>query len=74
MPAFADLVTFFLDELFTLQPDIATAVGEHRYDDQWPDAARPGGRAGSRSRIAGARRSATSTRRRCRATTGSIAT
>ena len=27
MPAFADLVAYFLDELFTLQPDIATAVG-----------------------------------------------
>ena len=37
MTAFADMVSFFLDELFVLQPDIATAVGDHRYDDQWPD-------------------------------------
>ena len=42
MPAFADLVTYFLDELFTLQPDIATAVGDHRYDDQWPDTSEAG--------------------------------
>ena len=42
MPAFADLVTYFLDELFALQPDIATAVGDHRYDDQWPDTSEAG--------------------------------
>ncbi len=42
MTAFADLVSYFLDELFALQPDIATAVGDHRYDDQWPDTSEAG--------------------------------
>jgi hypothetical protein len=42
MTAFADLVSYFLDELFVLQPDIATAVGDHRYDDQWPDTSEAG--------------------------------
>ncbi len=37
MSAFDDLVAAFLDELFTLQPELATSVGDHRYDDQWPD-------------------------------------
>ena len=37
VPAFADLVGRFLDELFELQPDLATAVGDHRFDDRWPD-------------------------------------
>ena len=44
MPAFADLVAAFLDELFVLQPDIATAVGDHRYDDRWPDMSEAGTR------------------------------
>jgi uncharacterized protein (DUF885 family) len=35
--AFGDIVAQFLDELFVLQPDVATAVGDHRYDDRWPD-------------------------------------
>ena len=42
MPAFADLVSYFLDELFAIQPDVATAVGDHRYDDQWPDTSEVG--------------------------------
>jgi uncharacterized protein (DUF885 family) len=35
--AFDDLVSSFLDELFTLQPELATYIGDHRYDDQWSD-------------------------------------
>lgn len=37
MSAFDDLVSAFLDELFTLQPELATYIGDHRYDDQWSD-------------------------------------
>ena len=48
MPAFDDLVAAFLDELFTLQPELATAVGDHRYDDQWSDM----GEAGHTARVA----------------------
>jgi hypothetical protein len=40
--AFDDLVAGFLEELFSLQPEIATAVGDHRYDDQWPDLSETG--------------------------------
>jgi uncharacterized protein (DUF885 family) len=40
--AFADIVAQFLDELFVLQPDVATAVGDHRYDDRWPDTSEVG--------------------------------
>jgi uncharacterized protein (DUF885 family) len=35
--ALDDLVTRFLDELFALQPDLATRIGDHRFDDRWPD-------------------------------------
>ncbi len=42
MPAFDDLVAAFLEELFSLQPDVATAIGDHRYDDQWPDMSEAG--------------------------------
>ena len=48
MSALDDLVAAFLDELFTLQPDLATSVGDHRYDDQWPDM----GEAGHTARVA----------------------
>jgi hypothetical protein len=27
----------FLDEYVTLHPTAATAIGDHRYDDRWPD-------------------------------------
>ncbi|MEO5964487.1 MAG: DUF885 family protein, partial [Candidatus Limnocylindrales bacterium] len=37
MPAFEPIVKRFLEELFVLQPDVATRVGDHRYDDRWPD-------------------------------------
>ena len=42
MTAFANLVAQFLDELFELQPEIATAVGDHRFDDRWPDMSEAG--------------------------------
>ncbi len=42
MTTFADLVGQFLDELFVLQPDVATAVGDHRFDDRWPDTSEAG--------------------------------
>jgi hypothetical protein len=57
VPAFADLVATFLDDLFVLQPDVATAVGDHRYDDRWPYAGEAGRAPGSRSWTAGRRRS-----------------
>lgn len=37
MSDFAALVERFLDELFTQQPEWATAVGDHRFDDRWSD-------------------------------------
>jgi uncharacterized protein (DUF885 family) len=43
--AFSDLVARFLDELFVLQPEVATAVGDHRFDDRWPDLSETGHRA-----------------------------
>ncbi|HYO42141.1 MAG TPA: DUF885 domain-containing protein [Candidatus Limnocylindrales bacterium] len=48
MSAFDLLVAAFLDELFTLQPELATYVGDHRYDDQWSDMSE----AGHTSRVA----------------------
>ncbi len=42
MSAFDDLVSAFLDELFTLQPELGTSVGDHRYDDQWSDMSEAG--------------------------------
>ena len=38
----ADLVARFLDEWFVLQPDVATSVGDHRFDDRWPDTSEVG--------------------------------
>jgi Arc/MetJ-type ribon-helix-helix transcriptional regulator len=40
--AFNDLVATFLDELFELQPDYATWVGDHRHDGRWPDMSEAG--------------------------------
>ncbi len=37
MTAFADHVALFLEDLFALQPNVATAIGDHRYDERWPD-------------------------------------
>ena len=45
MPALEPLVQRFLDELFVLAPDLATRVGDHRYDDRWPDFTETGRRA-----------------------------
>jgi uncharacterized protein (DUF885 family) len=40
--AFDALVSTFLEELFALQPDVATAVGDHRHDGRWPDMSEAG--------------------------------
>jgi uncharacterized protein (DUF885 family) len=37
MSAFGDLVATFFDEYFRLDPLSATGVGDHRFDDRWPD-------------------------------------
>jgi hypothetical protein len=42
VPAFDVVVATFLDELFTLQPEVATAVGDHRHDGRWPDMSEAG--------------------------------
>jgi uncharacterized protein (DUF885 family) len=39
---FDDLVASFLHELFRLRPDMATYVGDHRFDDRWPDMSEAG--------------------------------
>jgi len=40
--AFDDLVASLLDELFALDPVLATAIGDHRFDDRWPDTSEAG--------------------------------
>ena len=42
MSAFNGLVEQFLDGLFALAPDLATSVGDHRFDDRWPDTSEAG--------------------------------
>ena len=37
MSDFSDRVEVFLGEFYRLNPTFATAIGEHRYDDRWPD-------------------------------------
>jgi uncharacterized protein (DUF885 family) len=37
MTDFTDRAAAFIDELFRLEPTFATAMGEHAYDDRWPD-------------------------------------
>ena len=37
MTAFDDLAARFLDEHFAADPVTATMVGDHRFDDRWPD-------------------------------------
>ena len=37
MPDFGDRFASFLDEFLALHPTAATAIGDHRYDDRWPD-------------------------------------
>jgi uncharacterized protein (DUF885 family) len=43
MTDFSDRAAAFIDELFRLEPTFATAIGEHAYDDRWPDRS-PAGR------------------------------
>jgi uncharacterized protein (DUF885 family) len=40
--ALDDLVAAFLDELFALHPVLATAIGDHRHDGEWPDMSEAG--------------------------------
>jgi hypothetical protein len=40
--AFDDLVARLLDDLFAADPVLATAVGDHRFDDRWPDTSEAG--------------------------------
>jgi uncharacterized protein (DUF885 family) len=35
--AFADRVAVFFDEYFRLDPVSASSIGDHRFDDRWPD-------------------------------------
>ena len=42
MSTLANLVAAFVDELFVLQPLNATGIGDHRYDDRWPDMSETG--------------------------------
>jgi Bacterial protein of unknown function (DUF885) len=42
VPSFDAHVARLLDELFVLQPHLATHVGDHRFDDAWPDPSEPG--------------------------------
>ena len=37
MAGFATHLADFLDEYLTLHPVAATAIGDHRFDDRWPD-------------------------------------
>jgi uncharacterized protein (DUF885 family) len=39
---FEPLVQRFLDELFELQPDVATRIGDHHRDGTWPDVTEAG--------------------------------
>jgi len=42
MPAFADRFARFLDAYVALHPTVATAIGDHRFDDRWPDVTETG--------------------------------
>jgi uncharacterized protein (DUF885 family) len=42
MPTFQERFAIFLDEYFALHPTIATSIGDHRFDDRWPDVAEAG--------------------------------
>ena len=52
MPAFNELSATFFDEYFRLDPVSATGIGDHRFDDRWPDLSS----AGRAARIAFAER------------------
>jgi uncharacterized protein (DUF885 family) len=47
-PAFTDLVARFVDEWCAVQPEFATQLGDHRFDDRWSDT----GEEGRRARVA----------------------
>jgi Bacterial protein of unknown function (DUF885) len=40
--AFDDLVARLFDDLFAADPVLATSVGDHRFDDRWPDTSEGG--------------------------------
>ncbi len=42
MPDFSERFASFLDEFVALNPTDATAIGDHRYDDRWPDVTEAG--------------------------------
>ena len=42
MPSFPERFAAFLDEYFVLHPTVATSIGDHRYDDRWPDVTEAG--------------------------------
>ena len=42
MPSFQERFATFLDEYFALHPTIATSIGDHRFDDRWPDVTEAG--------------------------------
>ena len=42
MPSFPERFAAFLDEYFILHPTVATSIGDHRYDDRWPDVTETG--------------------------------
>ena len=42
MPTFEERFLTFLDEDFALNPTVATSIGDHRYDDRWPDVTEAG--------------------------------
>jgi len=48
LTAFPTRVETFLDEFLALHPHWATSIGDHRYDDRWPDVTE----AGRRERLA----------------------
>ncbi|MBA2300764.1 MAG: DUF885 domain-containing protein [Chloroflexi bacterium] len=42
MPTFQERFANFLDEYLPLHPTVATSIGDHRYDDRWPDVSEAG--------------------------------
>ena len=42
MPTFGERFATFFDEYVALHPTAATSIGDHRYDDRWPDASEAG--------------------------------
>jgi uncharacterized protein (DUF885 family) len=42
VPDFNERFASFLDEFVALDPTAATAIGDHRYDDRWPDVTEAG--------------------------------